>query len=417
MLNNRISELNHCLACGGLKLKEVMSLGYQALANAYRESDTIQDKYPLAINRCLNCAHVQLSSIVDPKIIYENYAYVSGTSTTMRKHFDWFASYAQEKLFDYRRAPWKEVKVLDIGCNDASQLDAFKRMDDPRLKTYGVDPAANIFPISSIKGHDIVCSNFDSKYVEKNHRYYDIIVAQNVFAHNPYPAEFLKNAHKILAPDGLLFIQTSQCDMIKNAEYDTIYHEHISFFNIHSMKVLVNNCGMGLIDVIKCPLHGNSYIFVISAHKDFEQRYKHHVENLLSMESFLHKDETYTKYRDECISHAEEVRKITYQYKDKTIPVIGYGAAAKGNTMIGASGMHLDCMIDDNDMKQGKYLPGRSIFICNSKMLEFYQRPILIVPMAWNFFDEIVDKVKSIRGNKYKDHYLRVNPFIEITEE
>jgi len=179
--------------------------------------------------------------------------------------------------------------VLDIGCNDGSQLDKFKALN---VDTYGVDPAENLYETSS-KNHKVTCGYFDDKY----NRSHDIITIQNAFAHNPNPLELLKNCKKNLEIDGLLFIQTSQADMILNNEFDTIYHEHISYYNIKSMMFLCNRVGLNLIDVVKTPIHGTSYIFIISADRSAPNT----IKNLVEMETAagLYDNFTYTKYTED----------------------------------------------------------------------------------------------------------------------
>ena len=242
-----LTEIKKCLACDSVDLIPVLDLNDQPLANSYKKSkDEPEASYPLKINRCEQCYHVQLTHAVNPDLIYKNYLYVSGTTKTYVDYMDWYADFVCEQFNVFPQS------VLDIGCNDGSQLDKFKNRG---LQTYGVDPAENLFQLSS-KNHNVTCGYFDDKYSQP----VDIITIQNAFAHNPNPLELLKNCKKNLNIDGLIFIQTSQADMILNDEFDTIYHEHISFYNIKSMMFLCNRAGLNLIDVIKTPIHGTSYI-------------------------------------------------------------------------------------------------------------------------------------------------------------
>jgi SAM-dependent methyltransferase len=232
-------ELSDCLACGGDNLVPVLSLGNQPLANSLMDSKKETPKaFPLAINRCSNCFHVQLTHAVNPDLMFKNYLYVSGTSKTMDDHFKWFAKYTCE--YFTALTALKPSRVLDIGCNDGSQLNHFKTLG---LGTFGVDPATNLLSMSS-KKHCVYPDYFNIDFVTKNPGTYDIITAQNVFAHNYDPKGFLTSARNIMSNDSLLFIQTSQADMILNNEFDTIYHEHISFFNIRSMRHLCDRSGL-----------------------------------------------------------------------------------------------------------------------------------------------------------------------------
>lgn len=288
-------ELNTCLACGSLHLEMILDLNMQPLANSYKlDKNEVQQEFPLAINLCKNCYHVQLTHAVNPDLMFKDYLYVSGTSQTMKEHFKWFASYTKE-YYELITDGLVPRKVLDIGCNDGTQLDF---MTSNVTKTYGVDPAENLAPISKNKGHNIYVGYFDEDFTVRNPQPYDILVAQNVFAHNYDPMAFLITAKRVMDDKSLLFIQTSQADMIVNNEFDTIYHEHISFYNINSMNELCKRAGLNLIDVVKCPLHGNSYIFVIS--KSIAR--KANIQNLIDMESKigLLNDDTYKLYNERC---------------------------------------------------------------------------------------------------------------------
>jgi len=242
-------ELNECLCCGSEKLKLVLDLNEQPLANSFKKTaEEDEPTFPLRLNICEDCTHLQLSHAVNPDLLFKNYLYVSGTSQTLRDYFDWFA----RETLTY--APDAST-VLDIACNDGSQLNSFKALG---LKTYGVDPAENLHPLSSAN-HDVVCDYFTDKYAyHYGSKNLDIITAQNVFAHNSYPLEFLKQCKEIMHDASVLFIQTSQADMIRNNEFDTIYHEHLSFFNASSMSALARRAGLCLVDIRKTPIHGNS---------------------------------------------------------------------------------------------------------------------------------------------------------------
>jgi len=371
-----------------------LDLNNQPLSNSYKNSkDEFEAFYPLKINRCSACCHVQLSYTVNPKLIYENYLYVSGTSKTYVEYMDWYADFVCEKFNAFPQS------VLDIGCNDGSQLDKFKARG---LKTYGVDPAQNLFELSS-KNHKVLCGYFDKHFSQS----VDIITCQNAFAHNPNPLEFLKNCKKNLNIDGLIFIQTSQADMILNNEFDTIYHEHISFYNIKSMMMLCNRAGLNLIDVVKTPIHGTSYIFIIGADKSAPAN----IKNLIDMETAagLYDYKTYIKYTHNCIEMVDKFKEKVEYWRSQGYKVVGYGAAAKANTFLNFSKVPFDMIIDDNPLKQGLYTPGSSVGIVGSDVLNTFTEDdkILFVPLAWNFFKEIRERIITKRNN-FNDVFLNM---------
>ena len=389
-----LQEIKKCLACDHDELKSVLDLNNQPLANSYKNSkDAVEDSFPLAIKVCQNCHHVQLTHIVNPDLIYKNYLYVSGTTKTYVDYMDWYAKFCIEK---FGHVP---SSVLDIGCNDGSQLDKFKAFN---VDTYGVDPAENLYETSS-KNHKVTCEYFDDKYS----RSHDIITIQNAFAHNPNPLELLKNCKKNLAINGLLFIQTSQSDMILNNEFDTIYHEHISYYNVKSMMLLCNRAGLNLIDMVKTPIHGTSYIFIISADESAPST----IKNLVDMETAagLYTNDTYTKYRSNCIEKVANFAERVEYWRDQGYRIVGYGAPAKGNTFLNFARIPLDIIIDDNKLKQGMFTPGSSIEIVSSEILGTYTEndKVLFIPLAWNFFKEIEQRILSVRNNP-NDIFLNI---------
>lgn len=389
---NNCTKIEECIACGSYNLINVLDLNSQPLANSYKnEAKDEEEFFPLAINRCKSCNHVQLTHKVNPDLLFKNYLYVSSTTKTQLEYFDWFANFAIETFSGTPK------NVLDIGCNDGSQLDYFKKFN---IKTYGVDPAENLYKISS-QEHHVVCDYFnENTYLNKT---FDIVICQNAFAHNYDQLNFLKNMSRTMNKQSMLFITTSQADMILNGEFDTIYHEHLSFYCINSMNELCKRAGLNLIDVVRHPIHGKSFIFIISKSKSAEYR----IKNLIDYERSLglYDDKTYSKYKEKCEQVVEKYREHILQIKNKKITTIGYGAPAKGNTFLNYAKVYPDYIIDDNQMKQGKYTPGSSILISDSKILEkFNTESICFIPLAWNFYREIKEKIKDNR--KQKDCFL-----------
>jgi SAM-dependent methyltransferase len=390
-------NLNECLCCGSKKLKLILDLGDQPLANSYHKPDEILDKYPLALNLCRDCFHLQLSIAVDPDLMFKNYLYVSGTSKTLKNYFKMFADNIK------KREPLAN-SILDIACNDGTQLDYFAKLG---FDTYGIDPAENLYPISSAKGHNVYCDYFNKETVKKIDKTFDIILAQNVFAHNSNPLEFLESAKEILNDNGSIYIQTSQAHMIKNNEFDTIYHEHISFFNLNSMRELCRRAGLNLVKSWFEDIHGTSYIFKID-------KIGMSTVNTL-FEEFLYNEEIYDIYSKRCHEIRDEFNS-TLKDLAKNHILIGYGAAAKGNTFLNFTGASLNYIIDDNPLKCELLTPGSDIKIVDPKMLETHSKlPVIYIPLAWNFFNEIKNKINT--ATKSKNLYLKYFPKVELTYE
>ncbi len=393
-------EIKECIACGSNNLLPLLDLGLQPLANSFLKSnDETENSFPLATNYCKECYHVQLTHKVDPDLLFKNYLYVSGTAKTQLEYFDWFANFVDQN------SDIAVYKVLDIGCNDGSQLDAFRK---DGVETYGIDPAENLYEGTYAKGHNVHCGYFDETYP---HTEFDAVICQNAFAHNYNQLGFLRNMKRVVKEDGYIYITTSQADMILNGEFDTIYHEHLSFYNIRSMNELCKRAGLNLVEVLRHPIHGESFIFVISKSKARPS----YIELMMNVEkSFnLYNKRLYDNYVEDCRDIIEAFAEEVSRHKANGKILIGYGAPAKGNTLLNASTVVLDFIIDDNPLKQGLYTPGMRIPIFSSEKLREYAEAdnIVFVPLAWNFFDEIKSKIEDMRPNK-KDAFLRYFPYV-----
>jgi 2-polyprenyl-3-methyl-5-hydroxy-6-metoxy-1,4-benzoquinol methylase len=391
-------KIEKCLCCDNDELDFVLDLNSQPLANSYlKNKDDEEDVFPLGINYCPKCTHIQLTHAVDPDLLFKDYLYVSGTTKTLRDYFDWFSSFTNSYTIGR--------KVLDIACNDGSQLDAFTRRNIG-FKTYGIDPAENLFDISS-KNHNVICDYLTEDSLKKFDTKFDIIIAQNVFAHNTYPKQFLELCKTALNEYGRIFIQTSQADMVKNNQFDTIYHEHISFFSVKSFCTLAKNAGLSVIDVVRTPIHGTSFVFVLSnSLEDKSEKFIAREDNL-SQEVIVRYVENCKRISNETFNKISELRELGYK-------IIGYGAAAKGNTFLNFSKFQLDYILDDNPLKHNMYSPGSKIKIVPPNYLLNETGKICIVPLAWNFFDEIKEKVLLMRDEDII--FLKYFPEVEISQ-
>ena len=395
-------SLDRCLCCNSDNINMLLDLNNQPLANSYHKEDEKLDAYPLGVNLCGECYHIQLTHVVNPDLLFKNYLYVSGTSNTLKDNMKWFADYIIEN-------DWLEKgsSVLDIACNDGTQLDYFK---DVGLKTYGIDPAENLHKLSS-KNHDVVCDYFSSdKFDDK----FDIITAQNVFAHNSNPKEFLDECDKLMHDDSILYIQTSQAEMILNNQFDTIYHEHVSFFNINSFVELTKRTNLNLVDVVKTPIHGVSYLFKLTKNR-FEGRRRVFNELEVERQRGLYSKKTYDRYKLNVSEVVNDFKELVENYKGEGFKLVGYGAAAKGMTFLNFTDVKLDFVIDDNSLKQELYTPGTDILIKSVDHLKTYSEDnkILFIPLAWNFYEEIRERIKAVRDNE-NDWFLRYFPKVKL---
>jgi 2-polyprenyl-3-methyl-5-hydroxy-6-metoxy-1,4-benzoquinol methylase len=391
-------EIEKCICCHNEDIRTMLDLGRQPLANAYHDGSKPQERYPLKLNVCTNCYHLQLSHAVNPDILFKDYKYISGTSKTLKTHFRSFAAYAASN------SP-KAKTVLDIACNDGSQLDEFKALG---FETWGVDPAENLFEISSAKGHNVYCGYFS---VDRSPEIQiDIITAQNVFAHLPDVDDFLQSCKMMMHDETVLYIQTSQADMVANHEFDTIYHEHISFFNVKSMTKLVERNGLFISDIRTFPIHGNSFVFVIRKNKPaILPHTAMHLENVEELHG-LYDILTYAKYSDTSYKYARGLKKTVDKHREKGYAVVACGAAAKGNMLMNFANTKLDFVVDNIPLKQGLLTPGMNVMIHpESYLADVKAEKILFIVTAWNFFDEIKANVLKYRNNP-EDIFIKSKP-------
>ena len=402
---NDCLELITCLCCK-TDNKQFLDLGLQPLANNYHEKDEPCDIYPLKLKYCPNCFHCQLSHAVNPELLFKTYKYVSGTSQTGMTFFkdnakmidDYYNSRNKDNIF----TGILTKKVLDIASNDGSQLDCFKSLG---WTTYGVDPATNLVPISVKKGHNVVCA-FWNETVANQLPIMDIITAQNVFAHTQYLDEFLQACKIIMNDNTLLFIQTSQKNMIVNNEFDTTYHEHISFYNTKSMKTLVERNGLFLNRVLDAEIHGHSYIFEIGKVSNLETNVI--VDKYLKEEEEkgIYNDQTYIDFNEKTQVIVANLKQEIADFKANDYKCIGFGAAAKGQTVLCYGEIGLDYIIDENPLKIGFFSPKMDIPIVsidhfiNDTNANNSENKYVILILAWNFATEIKEKIRKHKGDK-----------------
>ena len=378
--------LNECLACSSPHIREYLNLGEQPLANNFIAQDETFTNYPLSLNFCLECFHSQLSVGVSPSILFRNYLYVSGTTKTLLDYFEWFTE-------QFINSHGEKLKVIDIASNDGTLLKVIRNQGH---FTLGIDPAANLMRLAADNGIATVCDFWPGEVSRFLSNDIDVIIAINVFAHVSNPVEFLTMASKLIKKNGKIVIQTSQAMMVRNIEFDTAYHEHLSFFNVSSMKQLASRAGVYLTDVELTPIHGTSYVWTFQIEPAEES------VGLLSLEqeeidSGLLDADTYKVFTQRAELLVRDVKELIAAAKSEGYEIWGYGAAAKGNTFINFAGINLNGIIDDNPLKQGLKSPGGNATVYPPGHLKSIDNRICFVIPAWNFVEEIANKIKLFR--------------------
>ena len=395
-------NLDECLVCSGKRLYRYLDLGSQPLANDLK--DDIEDSrnlYPLQLNVCVDCWHSQLSVAVNPELLYRNYLYVSGTTKTLNDFFDNLAEVKTREL--------GKGRVLDIACNDGTFLEKFKNRG---WEVYGIDPAENLRILCDRKGINTQTAFFAGKnYVRPNEKF-DLITCFNVLAHIPNPVDFLNEAKCLLNEGGEILVQTSQRDMVIEGQFDTVYHEHHSFFSLSSFQSIAKRVGLFIKKIDLTDINGGSYLISFTKSEkliplsvsDMAQKEENEGRNSI---------ELYERYTDKVNRIKSQVVSIVSQLREEGFRIIGFGAAAKGIVLLNYFDMNVDFVIDENELKVGKYIAGVDAAVVTYP--EELDGKICFVILAWNLYDEITGKITAMYPH-LKCKFLRVFPEISCSE-
>lgn len=382
-----------CIVCGGAVV-QILDLGIQAPANTLLGSpDEEFERYPLGLSVCERCTHGQLSDFVQPEALFREYAYVSGTSNTLRRYFDWLARRIAEFV------P-QEARILELASNDGSFLSALQAAG--LTAAVGVDPAEALSHIARAAGHEVVTGFFPQVSPPGP---FDVIVGMNVAAHTPAPAAFMRGVADRLAPAGVALIQTSQARMIENAEFDTIYHEHYSFYTVESMRELAARAGMRVEAVHLATVHGTSFVFVLrradappgSAGLVWEGEFAVTGEGGLDSDTpgGAH-SAGWTRFAERSQAVIASAGQRIAQYREEGYRIGLVGVAAKAMTFIRAAGIEPDDFFDEAELKIGRYIPGyRTPILPLEAVTELPQETVLVIG-AWNFADELTGKIMAL---------------------
>ena len=392
-------KLNYCRMCKNNKLKEVISLGKTPPANSFlpkKNLQTEEDWFPLKVNYCKKCGQLQLSHVVSPDILFRDYVYVSSTSPVFRAHFEDYAIdiYQKFKLN-------KSSLVIDIGSNDGILLKPFKKLG---TKVLGVDPATEIARQASKEGVETLPEYFDqnlAKAILEKYGPADVITGNNVFAHVHDLDELVKAVLTLLKKEGIFVIEFPYLvNFIKQNLFDTIYHEHLSYLSLRPLKVLFERFNMEIFDAIETPSHGGS-LRVFVKRKGSGHRVKDSVKNLIKEEAALGliNVATYLRFAKKIEANKKKLKTLLASLKKQGKTIAGYGAPAKGNTLLNFFKITPDTLkyiVDDSPYKQGLFTPGTHIPVLSPETLNT-DTPDYIFILAWNFSDSIIKKLGNFK--------------------
>lgn len=396
-----MSLLTRCRACQADFPYVFLPMGDHPPANSFvrpEDLDKDQPTYPLNTQACLSCGLIQVDDQV-PAGFFEHYLYVPSSASTMHTHFGDLAGVLQ-------REAGQEL-IVDIGCNDGLLLSACNELG---CKTIGVDPAANLAEIASTRGVNVDVGYFTADAAQallKRHGPAKVIVTTNTFNHIGDLHDFMAGIDHWLAMDGVFVVEVPWArDLLVNNEFDTVYHEHVSEFSLLSFVKLGAYFDLEVVDVHRLAVHGGS-MRVFMKRTSAASRPAPIVAAMLAEEKAagLLSAESYDAFAGRIGEIRVELLATLIELKSQGLKIAGYGAPAKGNTLLNFFQIGpdtLDFLVDRNPLKQGLYSPGMKIPVLSADAIE-EQRPDVLLVLAWNFFDEIRQQQSAFeeRGGRF----------------
>jgi hypothetical protein len=373
------------------------------LANDFLNEEQLnlpEETYPIDICLCTTCGLVQLDYVVPPERLFRNYAYLTGASEPMKTHF---AALADEICQHHHLS--QGSFIVDTGSNDGTLLTNFQKMG---MHVLGIEPAKNVAQLAISNGIDTVNDFFGlevAKALVAQHGPAEVITATNVLAHVNDLPDFLNGINCLMAADGIFVIEVPYlADLIANLEFDTIYHEHLSYFTLSSLNRLSTRFNLNIIHASRINVHGGSLRIYV---KKGLRRTSELVDKLFKSESDLKLDslDTYLEFARNIVELDKEIRSLLTSLKANGANIVGYGASAKGNVLLNYCQIGtdiLDYIIDTTPFKQGRYTPGMHIPILPPQ--QFYEnQPDFAFLLAWNYADDILQKETTYRhsGGKF----------------
>lgn len=387
-----IDALIECLICGGAELVPFLDLGDIPLANSFLKSLeelASERKYPLRVCYCARCSHVQLSHSVNPAEMFSEYIYFTGNSESVVSHARRLSQIVRANVeLDHSSF------IVEIGSNDGTVLQVFKEISNNVL---GVDPARNVAQVARERGVPTVAEFFTEELADDlscTHGKAAVIVGRNVLAHVPKLRGLARGIAKLLARDGLALIEVPYfVALLEHMEFDTIYHEHLSYFSVAALDALFKAAGLELIDVKRILLHGGSLLLYFQQRGGRRKRHD-------SVETFLRSEAesrvltpgSLETFAERVMMLKDEIREFVHAAKSGSRRMAGYGACAKGNVLMNMCGLSRDdieFIVDRSTYKHGLFAPGKGIPIFSIDKL--YEEDIdFLLLLAWNFADEII---------------------------
>jgi SAM-dependent methyltransferase len=391
----------HCRLCGGKQLERVIELVPTPPGNHFvpeRDRGKVQKAYPLDVEFCHHCHHLQLGHVVHPEILYQkNYSYVSGTSPVFVKHL---RDYARHVIGAFGLPP--RGLVLDIGSNDGTALSFFK---EAGYQVLGIDPAIEIVEGANRRGIETLCEFFGLDVARKYSAQYGkamLINSHNACAHIDDLRGVIEGVEHWLADDGLFVVEVGYLlDIVQNAWFDTIYHEHVDFHSVAPLVGFFRRCGLEVISGQRVSPQGGS-IRLVAQKVGGPRKADRTVQELIEVERVagLDRVETFQAFARKINQIGADLSKLVQELKQQGASIAGFGAPTKATTLLShfRLGQALDFLVDENPLKQNLYSPGHHIPVVSAEEL-YRRKPDYLLILAWNFAGNIMERHRAFRDH------------------
>jgi len=394
-----------CRLCSNKNFELVLDLGNQPPSNSFLTKNQLKNKmrkFPLRLYICKKCHHLQLLDVVNKKYLFSNYLYLTSANKPIIEHFERYADSMYKNFLKKRDAPF----VVEIGSNDGTLL---KKILKYKIKILGVEPAKNLAKLSrksKIKTENNFFNLNLAKKISKKEKA-DLVIANNVLGHVDDLNNFIKGVSVLLKDTGVFVFEVPHAlNLIKNLEFDTIYHEHISYFSIIPLSNWLKKYNLEIFNIEKQRVHGGTIRVFVSKRNNF--KIKKSVENIKNDEKKygINKIQMYRNFTNKIINLKFLLQKKINYLKTENKIIFGYGAPAKGNVLLNFCGFDnkiLDFITDTTILKQNKFTPGTYIPIKSPKILTTKGKNHVGLLLAWNYKNNIIKNEKKflIRGGKF----------------
>jgi len=390
-----------CRFCGSAVRHTFVDLGMSPLCESFlgrEQIDQMEPFYPLHAYVCEECFLVQVKEYVAPEGIFTEYAYFSSYSQSWLRHAKAYVDMITERLGLDARS-----HVVELGSNDGYLLQNFVTKGIPAL---GVEPAANVAVAARKKGVPTVVVLFGetaARELAADGKQADLIIGNNVLAQVPDLNDFVKGMKVLLKPSGVITMEFPHLlQLMEENQFDTIYHEHFSYFSLLTAVRIFAAHGLRLFDVEELGTHGGSLRIYVGHAEDSAKQVTERVQKLAEREEAagLRTVSRYTQFTEQVHETKRRLLEFLIGVKRQGKSVVGYGAPGKGNTLLNYCGIRTDFMdytVDRNPYKHGKFLPGTHIPIYSPERIN-ETRPDYVLILPWNLREEIMEQLAEIRS-------------------